>query len=177
MLALVLAKRLGRPIKWVETRSEGQLATHHGRDDIQEMEIAATEEGKILGYRARVTVNMGAYLMLITPGTPLLGAWLYCGCYGGEAYGIEFTGVFTNTTPTDAYRGAGRPEATYAIERAMDALARKVGKDPVEIRRMNFMPASTEAFAIPSGLTVDSGDYAATLDEALQLVGYDDVRK
>jgi aerobic carbon-monoxide dehydrogenase large subunit len=177
MLALVLAKRLGRPVKWVETRSENYLATHHGRDQIQEMELAATEDGKILGYRAKIHVNMGAYLMIITPGTPLLGAWLYCGCYGGEAYGIEFTGVFTNTTPTDAYRGAGRPEATYAIERCIDALARRVGKDAVEIRRMNFMPASTEAFGIPSGLTADSGDYAATLDQALDLIGYDQLRK
>ena len=177
MLALALAKRLGQPIKWVETRSANYLATHHGRDQVQEMELAATEEGKILGFRAKIMVNMGAYLMIITPGTPLLGAWLYCGCYGGEAYGIEFTGVFTNTTPTDAYRGAGRPEATYAIERAIDALARRVGKDQVEIRRMNFMPASTEPFPMPGGLTVDSGDYGATLDEALRLVGYDEVRK
>src|SRR5205823_11025883 len=107
----------------------------------------------------------------------MLGAWLYGGCYRADAYAFEYTGVFTNQTPTDAYRGAGRPEATYAIERAMDALARKVGKDPVEIRRMNFMPASTEAFAIPSGLTVDSGDYAATLDSALDLIGYDQLRK
>ena len=97
--------------------------------------------------------------MIITPGTPLLGAWLYGGCYSGEAYGIEFTGVFTNTTPTDAYRGAGRPEATYAIERIMDTLAKRVGKDVVEIRRMNFMPASTEPFEMPGGLTIDSSDY------------------
>ncbi len=177
MLALALAKRLGRPVKWVETRSENYLATHHGRDQIQEMELAADEDGKILGFRAKIMVNMGAYLMIITPGTPLLGAWLYCGCYGGQAYGIEFTGVFTNTTPTDAYRGAGRPEATYAIERTVDALARRVGKDPQEIRRMNFLPPSTESFPIPSGLTADSGDYAATFDEALRLIGYDRVRK
>ena len=78
----------------------------------------------------KILANMGAYLQIITPGTPLLGAFVYCGCYGGEAYSFECTGVFTNTTPTDAYRGAGRPEATYAIERAMDALARAVGKDP-----------------------------------------------
>src|SRR5438105_4729733 len=119
LLCLTLAKRIGRPIKWVETRSENYLATHHGRDQIQEMELAATEEGKILGYRTRVLVNMGAYLMIITPGTPLLGAFVYCGPYGGECYSIEFTGVFTTTTPTDAYRGAGRPEATYCIERTI----------------------------------------------------------
>ncbi|HWO71407.1 MAG TPA: xanthine dehydrogenase family protein molybdopterin-binding subunit [Actinomycetota bacterium] len=176
-LALVLAKRLGRPVKWTETRSENFLATHHGREQIQEIELAADETGKIRGYRARVLANMGAYLRIITPGTPLLGAFLYCGAYGGEAYGVEFTGVFTNTTPTDAYRGAGRPEATNAIERAIDALARRVGKDPVEIRRMNFPPPFTEPTPCPSGLNVDSGNYHATLERALELVGYEELRK
>jgi len=176
MLSLALAKRLGRPIKWVETRSENYLATHHGRDQIQEMELAADADGKIHGYRARIMTNMGAYLMIITPGTPLLGAFVYCGAYGGEAYHVEFTGVFTNTTPTDAYRGAGRPEATYAIERAIDALARKVGKDPIEIRRMNFVGSSDGTMASPGGLTIDSGHYDATLDKALELVDYDSVR-
>src|SRR5205823_9833732 len=123
----------------------------------------------------QILVNMGAYLMIITPGTPLLGAFVYCGAYGGEAYHVEFTGVFTNTVPTDAYRGAGRPEATYAIERAIDALARKVGKDPVEIRRLNFLREFPKTIA--SGLTVDSGDYDAHLDAALELLDYDAVRK
>lgn len=177
MLSLALAKRLGRPIKWVETRSENYLATHHGRDQVQEMELAADEDGKIRGYRAHISTNMGGYLMVITPGTPLLGAFVYCGAYGGEAYSVEFTGVFTNTTPTDAYRGAGRPEATYAIERAIDALARKVGKDPLEIRRMNFVGSSDGTMASPGGLTIDSGHYDATLDQALDLVGYDKLRE
>ena len=177
MLSLALAKRLGRPIKWVETRSENYLATHHGRDQIQEMELAADNDGKIRGYRARILVNMGGYLMIITPGTPLLGAFLYCGAYGGEAYHFECTGVFSNTTPTDAYRGAGRPEATYAIERCIEALARKVGKDPVEIRRMNFLGSFDEPTPSPGGLSVDSGHYEVTLDKALKLVGYDELRK
>jgi carbon-monoxide dehydrogenase large subunit len=176
-LALALAKRLRRPIKWTETRSENYLATHHGRDQIQEIELAADQNGKILGYRDRILVNMGAYLMIITPGTPLLGAFLFCGPYGGEAYQVEFSGVFTNTVPTDAYRGAGRPEATYAIERSIDALARQVGRDPVEIRRMNFLPAFTEPTPSPGTLSIDSGDYEATLDTALELVGYDQLRK
>jgi aerobic carbon-monoxide dehydrogenase large subunit len=176
-LALEMARRLGRPVKWTETRSEGYLATHHGRDQLQEMEIAAEESGKILGYRARIHANMGAYLMIIAPGTPVLGAFLFCGCYGGEAYETEFIGVFTNTTPVDAYRGAGRPESAYAIEHAMDALARRVGKDPVEIRRMNFVPPFDEPTPSVGGLTIDSGNYPATLDQALELVGYDDVRK
>src|SRR5712691_7182485 len=120
---------------------------------------------------------MGAYLQLVTPGIPLLGAFLYHGVYTPEAYSLECTGVFTNKTPTDAYRGAGRPEATYAIERGMDALARRVGKDPVEVRRMNFLPAFTEPTPSPGGLMIDSGNYHETLDKALELIGYEDLRK
>jgi carbon-monoxide dehydrogenase large subunit len=169
-----VARRLGRAVKWTETRSEGYLATIHGRDQIQEIELAATAEGKITAVRTKLTVAMGAYLQLVTPGIPLLGAWLYAGCYGVEGYSFECTGVFTNTVPTDAYRGAGRPEATFAIERAVDALARKLGMDPVEIRRLNFIrefPAT-----IAAGLTIDSGDFDACLDVALEQSGYETVR-
>ena len=173
-LALAIARRLGRPVKWTEVRSEGYLSTIHGRDQIQEIELAATAEGKITAVRVRILAGMGAYLQLVTPGVPLLGAWLFAGCYAVEGYSFECTGVFTHTTPTDAYRGAGRPEATYAIERAVDALARKLDVDPVELRRRNFIrefPAT-----IASGLTIDSGDYDASLDAALEKVGYADVR-
>jgi len=173
-LALALARRIGRPIKWIETRSEGYLATTHGRDQVQEIELAATSEGKIRAVRVRLVVGFGAYLQLVTAGTPLLGAWLYGGSYDIAAYDFECTGVFTNTTPTDAYRGAGRPEATYAIERAVDTLARKLGKDPVELRKLNFIrefPAT-----IASGLTIDSGDYQAHLDAALELLDYNGLR-
>src|SRR5947199_1736329 len=173
-LALVLARRLGRPIKWIEQRSEGYQATIHGRDQVQEIELAATSEGKIRAVRAKLTVNFGAYLQLVTAGTPLLGAWLYGGAYDVAAYDFECTGVFTNTTPTDAYRGAGRPEATYAIERAVDALARKLGKDPVELRRLNFIDSFPADIA--SGLQIDSGDYNASLDKALEVVGYESLR-
>ena len=173
-LALVLARRLGRPIKWTEERTEGFQATIHGRDVIQEIELAATKEGRITGVRVRLTAAMGAYLQLVTPGIPLLGAWIYNGAYDIPAYGFECTGVFTHTTPTDAYRGAGRPEATYAIERTIDALARAVGKDPVEIRRLNFIKEFPHTIA--SGLTIDSGDYDATLDHALELAGYEALR-
>jgi len=176
-LCLAMARKHGRPVKWVEERSENYLATHHGRDQVQVMELAADDDGRIRGYRAHVITNMGAYLMIITPGTPLLGAFLYCGPYGGEAYSVEFVGAFTNTTPTDAYRGAGRPEATFAIERTIDALARRVGKDPVEIRRMNFLPPFSQPTPSPGGLSLDSGDYGATLDKALELAGYEDLRK
>ena len=173
-LALAIARRLARPVKWTELRSEGYVSTIHGRDQVQEIELAATAEGKITAVRVRLLAGMGAYLQLVTPGIPLLGAWLFAGCYDVQGYSFECTGVFTNATPTDAYRGAGRPEATYAIERAVDALARKLGKDPVELRRLNFIrefPAT-----IASGLTIDSGDYDASLDRALELAGYDELR-
>ena len=176
-LALAVARRLGRPIKWTETRSEGYLATHHGRDQVQEMEIAADEDGKILGYRANILANMGAYLRIIAPGTPVLGGFLYCGAYLGDAYQVTITGVFTNTTPVDAYRGAGRPESTNAIERAIDALARRVGKDVVGIRRMNFVPPFTEPHQSIGGLSIDSGNYPATLDAALGMFDYEQLRK
>ncbi len=173
-LALAVARRLGRAVKWTETRSEGYVSTIHGRDQNQVIELAATAEGKITAVRAKLTVGMGAYLQLVTPGIPLLGAWLYGGAYDVEGYSFECTGVFTNTVPTDAYRGAGRPEATYAIERAVDALARKLGKDPVEVRRLNFIREFPAPIA--SGLTIDSGDYDACLDLALEKSGYDDIR-
>jgi aerobic carbon-monoxide dehydrogenase large subunit len=173
-LALAVARRLGRPVKWTETRSEGYLATIHGRDQIQEIELAATSEGKITAVRVRVVASMGAYLQLVTPGVPLLGAWLYGGCYAAPGYSFECVGVFTHNTPTDAYRGAGRPEATYAIERAVDALARKVGKDPAELRRLNFIRGFPATIA--SGLTIDSGDYDASLDAALEQAGYEQLR-
>jgi aerobic carbon-monoxide dehydrogenase large subunit len=175
-VALAVARRLGVPVKWTEERSEGYLATIHGRDVIQDMEVAATEEGKTLGFRVKLYADFGAYMQLVTPGIPILGAWLYHGVYEGLAYSFEANGVFTNKTPTDAYRGAGRPEATYAVERVMDALARRVGKDPAEIREMNFIPPFDEAREVLCGLSFDSGNYHATLEKAKRLVGYDTLR-
>jgi carbon-monoxide dehydrogenase large subunit len=177
LAAVAAARRLGQPVKWIEERTEGYLATIHGRDVIQDMEVAATEEGKTLGFRVKLYADFGAYLQLVTPGIPILGAWLYHGVYDAQAYGFEATGVFTNKTPTDAYRGAGRPEATYAVERVMDALARRVGKDPAEIREMNFIPPFDEAREVVSGLSFDSGNYQAALDKAKELVGYDELRR
>jgi carbon-monoxide dehydrogenase large subunit len=174
-LALVLARRLGRPVKWIEERSEGYLATIHGRDQWQEIELAADEDGKVRGVRVRLTAGMGAYLQLVGAGTPILGAWVYGGAYNIEAYDFECVGVFTTTTPTDAYRGAGRPEATYAIERAMDALARRLDVDPVELRRKNFITEFPKTIA--AGLEIDSGDFHGALDRALELVDYEGLRR
>ena len=119
----------------------------------------------------------GSPLHMVPAIRNILGGFLFCGCYEGVAYKTEIIGVFTNTTPVDAYRGAGRPEATQAIERAIDALARRVGKDVVEIRRMNFMPPFTEATQSIGGLMIDSGNYPATLDKALGLFDYEQLRK
>ena len=116
---------------------------------------------------------MGAYYQLLTPGIPVLGGWLYMGPYDPQAYWFEFTGVFTNCTPTDAYRGAGRPEATYVIERAVDALARKVGKDPAEVRRMNFHPPFPRRRPRSWGCRSTPGTTSRPLDRALEMVGYD----
>ncbi len=174
---LVLARKLGVPVKWIEERSENYLATIHGRGVRQDMEVAATEEGKVLAVRARVLADFGAYLQLVTPGIPLLGAFLYGGVYDVDAYFFECTGVFTSRTPTDAYRGAGRPEATYAIERIMDALARRLDQDPAEIRRLNFMPPFDEPREMYSGLQFDSGNYERSLDKALERAGYEELRR
>ena len=173
-LAVALARRIGRPVKWTEERAEGYLATIHGRDVVHELTFAATKDGDITAVRSEAKCAMGAYLQLVTPGIPLLGAWIYSGPYEIPNYSVTFTGVFTNTTPTDAYRGAGRPEATYVLERTMDALARELGMDPIELRRKNFIGEFPHTMA--SGLTIDSGDYHATLDRLLELVDLDSFR-
>ncbi|NUR77169.1 MAG: molybdopterin-dependent oxidoreductase [Thermoleophilia bacterium] len=176
-ICLALARKLGRPVKWIEERSEGYLATLHGREMIQEIELAATRDGVLKAVRVNLTASMGAYLRLVAPGIPMLGAWLYHGCYECDAYDFQYTNVFTNNTFTDAYRGAGRPEATYAIERSMDALARELGMDPVELRRKNFIAKDKfPNYTIASGLTVDSADYHGTLDKCLEVLDYDALR-
>src|SRR4029077_3409869 len=138
-LAVVLWKRLRRPGEVTGERWRHYQATIHGRDVVHEFTFAATKDGRITGVKSEAKCAMGAYLQLVTPGIPLLGAWIYSGPYEIPNYSVTFTGVFTHTTPTDAYRGAGRPEATYVIERTMDALARELGMDPVELRRKNFV--------------------------------------
>jgi carbon-monoxide dehydrogenase large subunit len=176
-LALTLAKKTGRPIKWIEERSENYVSTIHGRGVTHDCTIAGTEDGKILGVKFVEIADLGAYYQLLTPGIPELGGWVYMGPYDPEAYWYEFRGVLTNCTPTDAYRGAGRPEATYTLERIVDAFARRVGKDPAELRRMNLKAPFSEATAAISGLSVDSGDYEPSLDKVLELVEYDQFRK
>ena len=173
-LAVALAKRLGRPVKWTEERAENYVATIHGRDVVHELTFAATRDGRIVAVKSVATCAMGAYLQLVTPGIPLLGAWIYSGPYAIPNYSVTFTGVFTHTTPTDAYRGAGRPEATYVLERTMDALAAELGIDPLELRRRNFVTEFPHTMA--SGLTIDAGDYEACLDKLLERLDLDAIR-
>jgi carbon-monoxide dehydrogenase large subunit len=177
VITYLASKRAGRPVKYTETRSDSLLSAHHGRDMIQDVELSARRDGTVLGLSVRLTANMGAYLGLVGPGVPLLGAFMYNAIYKFPAYRFECTGVFTNTTFTDAYRGAGRPEATYAIERVMDELAVEVGLDPLEVRRRNWIRHEEFPFTTVAGLTYDSGNYEAATDRAMQLLGYDELRR
>jgi len=173
ILCMALANRLRAPVRWTESRTEAAGATIQGRGQIQTIELAADADGRLTAVRADLLADMGAYLQLVTPGIPLFGAFLFHGAYHVPLYSFTCTGVFTNLTPTDAYRGAGRPEATYAIERAMDALAEAVGVEPDEIRSRNFIPADKFPYDTAAGLTFDSGDYQPALDRAKELIDWD----
>ena len=177
VLTLLVARRLGKPVKWTETRSESLMTAHHGRDQIQYIDIASDRAGNVKGLRCRILSDMGAYLRLISPGIPILGAFMFGGIYKFPAYRFECHGVFTNKVPTDAYRGAGRPEATFAVERIMDELAVELGMDPLELRRKNWIQADEFPFTTSAGMTYDSGDYEAATSAALELVGYDALRE
>ena len=176
ILVTQLARKLGRPVKWTETRSEDMVATHHGRDQIQDIEIAAKSDGTLVALKVDLLANMGAYLQIITPGVPLLGMFMYPGIYKMEAYDFKCTGVFTTTTPTDAYRGAGRPEATYAIERIIDELAAELGMEPMELRQKNWIKHEEFPYTTIAGLTYDTGNYELATARALELFDYDGLR-
>ena len=168
---------LQRPVKWIEDRTENFLATIHGRDIHAEIELAARRDGRLLGQRIRVVADIGAYQQLLTATIPSLTMLMFPGLYKVPTLYGEVTEVYTNKTPTDAYRGAGRPEATYFIERAMDILARKLGMDPAEVRRVNFIEKDSFPFQTTTGLVYDSGDYEPALDLALEKAGYADLRR
>ena len=167
------AMKLGVPVKWTETRSENYQVTTQGRDHIEEVEMAATSDGKITGIRTTVYAGMGAYLSTAGPGVPtILHGLMYSGAYDiPNIYGTVY-GVFNNGTPVDAYRGAGRPEATMLVERLVDLLAAKLDIDPVELRRKNLIPKFEDGHDVATGITYDSGDYEATLDSCLDAAGY-----
>lgn len=176
LLCAALAGRHRVPVRWAEERGENAQATIHGRGQVQEIDLAADADGRVTAVRVRLLADMGAYMQLVTPGIPLLGAFLYCGVYDVPAYSFSCTGVFTTLTPTDAYRGAGRPEATYAIERAMDLLAAEVGVDPAEIRRRNYITHDKFPYTACTGLEYDSGNHESAAAIALDLAGYDELR-
>ena len=178
MIAVFCSMKLRRPVKWTETRSENYQSTLHGRDHTEYVEIAATREGKITGVRSVVYAGMGAYLSTASTGIPtILHGLMYCGPYDIANVKADVYGVFTNTTPVDLYRGAGRPEATFLLERMVDLLAAELGVDPAELRRKNLIPKFEDGHDVATGLTYDSGDYELSLNMALEHVNYQELRK
>jgi aerobic carbon-monoxide dehydrogenase large subunit len=176
VLAVLIARKLGKPVKWTESRSEGNLTVHHGRDQWQRIRVAADQDGRLRGLSVDLLADMGAYLMLVTPGVPILGAFMFPAIYKMDAYSFRCTGVFTTKMPTDAYRGAGRPEATFGIERIMDDLAAELGMDPLELRKRNWIAHEEFPFTTIAGLTYDSGNYEAATAKAKELFRYDELR-
>ncbi|MFM7686109.1 MAG: xanthine dehydrogenase family protein molybdopterin-binding subunit [Actinomycetota bacterium] len=177
LLCTALARKHKVPVRWNEERGENAVATIQGRGQIQDVELAADADGKLTAVRIRLLADMGGYQQLITAGIPLLGAFLYAGVYDlPAAYDFSCTGVYTTLTPTDAYRGAGRPEATYAIERAMDVLADTMGIDPMELRKRNFIRKDQFPYTAFTGLVYDSGDHLAAAEKAADMADYSGVR-
>jgi len=177
-ITVFCSMKLGRPVKWIESRSENYQSTTHGRDHVQDVEMAATKDGRILGLRCTVWAGMGAYLSTAAPGIPtILHGLMLSGPYKIPAVKEDVYGVYTNTTPVEAYRGAGRPEATFMLERIIDRLADEIGIDPVEVRRRNLIPPFDNGFDVITGLKYDSGNYQGALDKALGHAGYEKLRE
>jgi carbon-monoxide dehydrogenase large subunit len=176
VLTFLVARRLGKPVKYTESRTESVQAAHHGRDQIQKLTLSARRDGTVTGLKVELLADMGAYLRLVTPGVPILGAFMFNAIYKFPAYRFVCTNVFTNKVPTDAYRGAGRPEATFAIERMMDELAAELGVDPMAVRRQNWITHDEFPFTTVCGLTYDTGDYEAATSKAMGLFDYDGLR-
>ena len=172
-----IAMKLNRPVKWIEGRRENIQATTHGRGQVSEVEAAVKRDGTILGLKYKATSDIGAYHQLLTPAIPVLTGLMLSGAYKIPCIAIEGTGVFTNKMSTDAYRGAGRPEATYVIERIIDRAAHELGIDPVKIRQKNFPKRTEFPFKTATGLVYDSGNYKASLDKAIKLAGYEKLRR
>ncbi len=181
-LVTIAAKRVGRPVKWTAERSESFITDCHGRDHVTHAELAVRKDGKVLGLRITTYANLGAYLSTFSTAVPTyLYGTLWQGVYDTPAIYGEVYGVFTHTTPVDAYRGAGRPESTYLLERLMDTAARKLGMDPAEFRRKNFIPpfdgVNQPGYQTQVALQYDSGNYEATLNKALEIIDYPALRK
>jgi carbon-monoxide dehydrogenase large subunit len=171
-----LATQLRKPVKWIEKRSEGFTTTIHGRDQVDYVDMAVQNDGTITGLRAKLLANMGAYHQLLTPIIPVLTYLMMPGAYKIPNIRLELIGVFTNKMATDAYRGAGRPEATHIIERMVDLAAQKLGMEPKEIRFKNFPQPDEFPLEMPTGVTYDSGNYQMSFNKALDAVDYDSLR-
>lgn len=172
------SRRLNRPVKWTAERRESFMTDSHGRDHVSDVEMAFDPDGRMLALRVHTVANMGAYLTLFAPAIPTyLYGTLLNGVYAIPTISVSVDAVYTNTTPVDAYRGAGRPEACYVLERTMDVAARTLGIDPAELRRRNFIPKDRFPYQTPVALVYDSGNYAPALDRALEIVGYPDFRR
>jgi len=176
-LACLLTMRLGRPVKWIETRSESFSSTQHGRGQIGYIELAAKRDGTILGMKLRVIADLGHTCNMVTTGPPNQTVRLSNNVYRLGAAQVLLTEVFTNKPPTGPYRGAGRPEAVYFMERAVDLLARELNMDPVEVRRKNLIPANAFPYKTVTGLTYDSGNYEGALTKLLQNVNYEELKR
>ncbi len=178
IIVLYASKKLGIPVKWTAKRSESFLTDCHGRDHATEAELAVDADANVIGLRVTTAANLGAYLTLFAPAVPTyLYGTLLAGPYRTPNIYCEVTGVFTHTTPVDAYRGAGRPEATYLLERMMSRMAQELGMDPVDFRRKNFIPADAFPYQTPVALVYDSGNYEPALDKALERVDYANLRQ
>ncbi len=177
-ITMFCAMQLGRPVKWAETRSENFQATTHGRNHVQEVELAAKKDGTILGLRATSWSGMGAYLSTAAPGIPtILHGLMLSGVYNVPAIKEDVYGVYTNGTPVEAYRGAGRPEATFMIERMVEKLAKTIGADPIDLRLKNMIPAFDNGHTVITGLSYDSGDYPMQLKKLADHIKYKDLRR
>jgi carbon-monoxide dehydrogenase large subunit len=176
-LACYLAKRLGRPVKWIEGRRENFQVAIHGRDQICDMEFAVKRDGTLLGLRAHLIADLGAYYQMLTPLLPTLTGLMIGGCYRLPNVRVDITGVLTNKMATDAYRGAGRPEALYFIERGIDYVAAELKKDPAEFRRKNFPLPKEFPYATATGLIYDTANYQGALDLALKKAEYKKLRR
>ncbi|HEV2687982.1 MAG TPA: xanthine dehydrogenase family protein molybdopterin-binding subunit [Bryobacteraceae bacterium] len=172
-----VAMKIGKPVKWIESRRENFTCTIHGRGHVDYYEVAAKKDGTITGIKLKLIQDLGAYHQLLTPAIPTLSVLMMPGLYNCANIRADIVGVFTNAVPTDAYRGAGRPEATHGIERMVDILAAELKMDPADIRRKNFVGKDKFPYATATGLTYDSGNYAAPLEKALDTVGYKKVRE
>ncbi len=176
IISVLVARRLGKPCKYTETRSESLMAAHHGRDQWQQLTLAATSDGTVTGLKVDLLADLGAYAGTVGGGVPILGAFMFNAIYKFPAYQFNCTTLYTNKTLTDAYRGAGRPEATYAIERLMDELAAELGVDPLEIREKNWITHDEFPFTTVAGMEYDSGNYEAATAKAKEMFGYDELR-